>query len=353
MSNTPRLLVLNSSCLEVVEDHRVWIEAEGVQLLAEQAFRHLNPEQAAALLRDADAVILPAASLMPLNGSHLAGAPRLLVCSIAASGYEWFDIEAATQHGIVVSIAAGGEGAEVVADLTWGLMLAVARQIPYRHQLICEGKDQRGMGTSVFGKTLGIIGLGNIGRAVVRRARGFNMRILASDPHPDEAFVCEHGVQLVPQDELLEQADFVSLHLRLCEATSGILGRRELLRMKPTAYLLNTARKGLVDEEALVAAILEKRIAGAGLDDPPGGPGKKLLGLPNVVFTPHLGNRAIEGVHGVLRLAVENALAVLHGQRPRFLVNPEVYQGRLRRNPWLAEDSNQPLQLPPKTQTIL
>lgn len=332
----PRLLILNATCLDVVEEHRAWIEAEGVELVADQKFRQLDPEQAMALLREADAVVLPTPSLVPLIEAHLTEAPRLLVCSIAASGFEWIDLAAATRHGVMVTAVAGGAGAEVVADLTWGLMLGLARQIPHHHQLIREGHTHRGMGVSVFSQTLGIVGLGNIGRAVARRAAGFNMRLLTSTSHPDEAFVREHRIEVVSLETLLEQADFVSLHLRLSEATTGIIGQRELQRMKPTSFLINTARKALVDEAALVAAILERRIGGAGLDDPPGNAGKALLNLPNVVFTPHLGNRAIGGVHGVFDMAVRNAIAVLRGKRPPFVVNPAAYAGRLRPNPWAA-----------------
>lgn len=338
MRTTARLLVLNATCLDVIETERAWVEAQGVQLLAEGSFRDLGLEQAGALLGNADAVILPAAARTFPHESHMAAAPRLLVCSIAASGYDWLDVEAATRHGIVVCAAPGGIGAEVVADLTWGLMLAVARQIPHHHQSISEGRLDRGMGSSVFKKTLGIIGLGNIGKAVAVRARGFGMRLLASTPRPDEAFVRDHSIRLVSQDELLETSDFVSLHVRLSEQTRAMLGIRELGRMKRSAFLINTARQELIDEEALAKAILENRIAGAALDDPPGAAGKALLGLPNVIFTPHLGNRALEGVHGVFRTAVQSAVAVLRGERPSSVINPHVYDQRLRPNQWAQKE---------------
>jgi D-3-phosphoglycerate dehydrogenase len=205
-------------------------------------------------------------------------------------------------------------------------MLAVARQIPYHNQLLMRGDETRGMGSSVFGKTLGIVGLGNIGKCVARRAKGFDVRVIATEPYPDEKFVREQGVRVVPLDELLAESDFVSLHMRLDERTRNLIGARELARMKRTAILINTARQELVDEAALVAAIESKEIAGAGLDDPPGPVAKKLLGCNNVVFTPHLGNRAIEGVRGVFRTAVLNAAAVLRGERPEFIVNPQVYE---------------------------
>ena len=322
----PRLAVLNGTCLDVVEDFRQWVASQGVELLAEQSYRALDSAGILEVCKQSDAVILPASVRNHPLAEHMAAAPRLLVCSIAASGFEWLDVEAATRNGIIVTFAPGREGAEVVADMAWGLMLAVARQIPYHNQLLMRGDETRGMGSSVFGKTLGIVGLGNIGKCVARRAKGFDVRVIATEPYPDGKFVREHGVRLVGLDELLAESDFVSLHMRLDEKTRNLIGARELSRMKRTAILINTARQELVDEAALVAAIEAKQIAGAGLDDPPGEAAKKLLGRYNVVFTPHLGNRAIEGVRGVFKSALENCVAVFRGERPDFVVNPRVYE---------------------------
>ena len=322
----PKLAVLNGTCLDIVEEMREWIESQGVTLLADQSYRTLDAGGVARVCREADAIILPSSVRSMPHDEHMAASPNLLVCSIAASGFEWLDVEAATRHGIIVTFAPGREGAEVVADMAWGLMLAVARQIPYHNQLLMRGDETRGMGSSVFGKTLGIVGLGNIGKCVARRAKGFDVRVIATEPYPDERFVREHGVRIVPLDELLAESDFVSLHMRLEEKTRHLIAAPQLARMKRTAILINTARHELVDEAALVAAIESGKIAGAGLDDPPGPAAAKLLGRVNVVFTPHMGNRAIEGVRGVFRTAVENCIAVFHGQRPEFVVNPRVYE---------------------------
>jgi phosphoglycerate dehydrogenase-like enzyme len=204
-------------------------------------------------------------------------------------------------------------------------MLAVARQIPFHHQAIQEGRPDRGIGVSVWRKTLGIVGLGNIGKAVARRASGFEMRILATTRHPDEGFNRRYGIEVAALDRLLKESDFVSLHLRLNAETSGLIGERELALLKPSAILVNTARQQLVDEAALTKALLENRLAGAGLDDPPSLPQSPLLGLPNVVCSPHLGNRALEGMRAVFQAAVQDAVAVLNGRRPKYLLNPEVY----------------------------
>ena len=330
MSRQPRMLILNPTCLDVIEAHRAYLDTLGVQWVAEQAFRALREEQVYGLLADADALILPASiRKLPFAG-HMRRHTTLKVLSIAANGYDWLDVEAATSCGIVVTNAPVREGIEVVADLSWGLILAVARQIPHHHQQICAGRFERGMGVSVWGKTLGIVGLGRIGQAVARRAAGFNMRVLATEPNPDAAFVREHAIELAGLDELLQRSDFVSLHVRLDPHTRGMIGAPQLRLMKPSSYLINAARAELVDEEALTVAILKRGIAGAGLDDRPVRSDSPLLGLPNVIFTPHLGNRALEGVHAVFRCAIDNALAVLAGRRPEFVVNPAVYKGPLR-----------------------
>jgi D-3-phosphoglycerate dehydrogenase len=326
----PTLLVLNGTCLDVVDAHREWVASQGIELIAKDFFRAATEDEILDAMKGADAVILPASVRDMPRAGHMAACPKLRVCAIAASGFEWLDVEAATREGIVVTFAPGGAGAEVVAEMATGLMLAVARQIPFHHQKICNGDASRGMSTSVFGKTLGIVGLGAIGRELVTRAQGLKLRVIASDPQPNRQFAADHRVELVSLDELLRRSDFVSLHVRLSDQTRNMIGRRELALMKPTAFLINTARQELVDEQAIVEAIVSKKIAGAALDDPPRSAEKKLLGLDNVVFTPHLGNRSIEGVNAVFRAALEGAIAVLQGQRPAMLVNPKVYERGLR-----------------------
>ena len=326
----PRILVLNATCLDVVEEHRAWIEEQGAALVAEQEFRGITQRQMAELLRDTDAAILPAPHA--ITPAMMAASPRLKVLSIAASGYDWLDMEAATSCGIVVTNAPVREGAEVVADMAWALMLTVARRIPFHHQAIRERRPQemnlnilpRGIGASVWGKTLGIIGLGQIGKAVARRACGFEMRVLAATPRANETFAKCHNIEIVSLDELLQQSDFVSLHARLNPQTENMIGARELSLMKPSAFLINTARRQLADEAALTQAIMQNRIAGAALDDPPQDASTPLLDLPNVVFSTHLGNRAREGMHAVFRCALQNAVSILRGEETPFILNPEV-----------------------------
>ncbi len=319
----PRIVILNGTCLDLADAHREWLAGQPAEVIADPSFRSISPDGLNTILAGVGGLILP--STTPVLPIHMEAHASLQVLSIAASGYESVDIEAATRNGIVVTYAPVPEGSEVVADLTWGLMLAVARQIPHHHRLMQAGQYVRGMGTSVWGKTLGIVGLGSIGKAVARRARGFDMKILACEIAPDHAFLREHAIEWVGLDELLRRADFVSLHLRINEQTRGIIGRRELGLMKQSAFLINTARAGLVDETALHEALLAGRIAGAAVDDRPAAKDSPLLGLPGFVCTPHLGNRAIEGALAVFRCAVEQAVDVLVGRRPHHVLNPQVY----------------------------
>jgi D-3-phosphoglycerate dehydrogenase len=326
----PRLLVLNNSSLDMIETHRDWLQSQGMEVIADPSFLDLEADQLDPLLVDVDAVVGPSMALRVLP-RHMESTPTLQVISLASSGYEWADIEAATQHGIVVTHAPAREGAEAVADHAWGMLLAVARQIPHHHRLLQAGQAKRGMSNLVWGKTLGIVGLGSIGKAVARRARGFDMKILATEILPDFEFVQEHNIELISLDELLQRSDFVSLHVRLNADTEGMIGARELSLMKRSAYLINTARQNLVDETALTDAILQHRIAGAAIDDPPEEGDSPLLELPNFVCTPHIGNRAIEGVEAVCRYAYENAIAVVQGRWPRSILNRQVYDsGYLR-----------------------
>lgn len=330
MSARPKFVILNGTCLDVLEAHRAYLDAQEWKWVAEESFRSLKSDEFDVAIENAHALILPTAIRNYPLAEHMERHSSLRVLSIAASGYDWLDVAAATRCGIVVTYAPIAEGAEVVADMAWAMLLAVAREIPRHHNQVCRGCYNRGMGVSVWGKTLGIIGLGNIGKRVARRASGFQMKVLAAEPKPDRAFMIEHDIELVGLHDLLRRSDFVSLHVRLNHQTQEMIGAREFAMMKPTAYLINTARIELVNQEAMTEVILNHRIAGAGLDDPPARPDSPLIDLPNVIFAPHLGNRAIEGVHAVFRCAIDNALAVLSGKRPEHVVNPEVYDKPLR-----------------------
>lgn len=333
MSEPLRALVSNGTFREVLATHLSRLTAAGIEVIHAEAAPGvpLGLEQVLDLGRSAAVVFGPSAGL---DGRLFAQAPDLRVVTLAASGYESVDLQAATESGIVVTNAPTPAGSEAVADLAFGLILSLARDIPARHRrIVADRVGDRTLGRAVFGRVLGIVGLGQIGKAVVRRAAGFGMRVLAweLDGFWDSGFAAHHAVTRVSLEELLRQSDFVSLHLRLSEENRGLLGARELAWMKPTAYLVNTARGGLVDEPALVEALTGGRLAGAGLDTIlDNGPDSPLIGLPGVIGTPHLGNRVIESVHDVVAAAIDDAVAVLRGERPRYLVNPRVYEVGVR-----------------------
>lgn len=326
------VLIINGSSLDLIDTHIEWLQQHGVTVVAAPGFKQMTQEQFESEIARADAIVGPPAARVTLSPDLMAAHPRLRVISLASSGYEWVDIEAATRLGIVVTYANTPSLSEVVADHTWGLLLAAARQIPYHHQRLQAGDASRGMGAMVWGRTLGIVGLGNIGRRVARRASGFGMTVIAAEIAPDFDYMRQHNIELMPLPELMAKSDFVSIHVRLNASTYHLIGATEIARMKPTAFLINTARQKIVDEAALTEAILAGRIAGAAIDDPPEDPRSPLLQHPNVVFTPHIGNRVPESNDDVCRCAYANALAVLRGGQPdpKYLLNPQVYGGPLR-----------------------
>jgi glyoxylate reductase len=222
---------------------------------------------------------------------------------------------------------------EATADLNWALVLAIARRVVEGDRALRSGifpgsQSIHFVGGEVNHKTLGIVGLGAIGEAVARRARGFSMRILYTKRRPlDETREAALGVEYRNIDQLLMESDFVSVNATLSPETIHLIGDRELRLMRPSAYLINTARGPIVDEKALVQALEEKRIAGAALDvyenEPLVEPG--LISLPNVVLTPHLGSAALDTREQVAGILVDNAIAVIEGQRPPNIYNPEIY----------------------------
>jgi glyoxylate reductase len=242
------------------------------------------------------------------------------------------DVAAATLRGIPVTTIPPFV-TEATADLHWALLLAVARRIVEGDRALRAGifpgsQSIHFVGGEVNGKTLGIIGLGAIGEAVARRARGFSMRILYTKRRRlDETREAALGVEYRNLDQLLRESDFVSVNAALSPETIHLIGDRELRLMRPSAYLINTARGPIVDEKALVRALAEKRIRGAALDvyehEPMVEP--ELIDLPNVVLTPHLGSAALDTRSRIADILVENVITVIEGRRPANIYNPEIY----------------------------
>lgn len=243
------------------------------------------------------------------------------------------DIAAATERRIPVTVIPSLLLDDATADLAWALLLSTARRVAEGDRLMRAGTFPGSQscymeGGGVSRKTMGIVGMGGVGKAAARRARGFGMRILYHDPRRLQAAE-EKDLDLtwVALDELLAQADFVSLHARLTPETRHLLSDREFGLMKPTAYLINTARGPIVDEQALVRALAARRIAGAGLDvyENEPRPDPALLAMTNVVFTPHVGSAIRELREAMANVVVDNILALLEGRQPPNCWNPEIY----------------------------
>ncbi|MBG6240013.1 D-3-phosphoglycerate dehydrogenase [Mycetocola sp. CAN_C7] len=243
-----------------------------------------------ASLADAHAILVRSAT--SVDAEALAAAPQLKVIARAGVGLDNVDIKAATSAGVMV-VNAPTSNIISAAELTVGHILSLARHIPQAHNALAQGQWKRSKytGTELYEKTIGIIGLGRIGALITARLQAFGTNIVAYDPYVTSARAQQLGVQLVTLDELLERSDFISIHMPKTPETTGMISTAQLALMKPTAYIVNVARGGLIDEDALHEALITGTIAGAGLDvfvsEPP--TNDALLSLPNIIVTPHLG----------------------------------------------------------------
>ncbi len=299
------------------------LAAAGCDVVANPTGSRLTEDAMLGLVADIDAII---AGTEPITARVLDAAPRVKIVARRGVGFDTVDVAAATVRGIAVTITAGVLS-EAVADHAFGLLLAVARQIPRLDREVKAGGWDRTPAVDVHGKTLGIVGFGSIGKAVARRGAGFGMRVLARDVAPDHAAAASLGVRLCDFDTLLAESDFVTVHVPLSPATRHLIDEAALRKMKPAAFLLNTSRGDVVDEAALLRALRDGRLAGAGLDvfhDEPVRD-RALVGLDQVVATPHVAAHTQETLVRMEHMCADAVLAVLRGERPTHLVNPEVY----------------------------
>ena len=289
---------------------------------------HLGPAELAEAVRGADGLITGG---VRVTAAVIAAMPDCRGIVTASVGFDHIDLETATARGIPVAHVPDFCSREV-ADQTMGLLLATMRKIVVLDRALRDGTWDRAMLAPMeptYGKTLGIIGLGRIGRQVARRAAAFELRLLAADPYVDAATAAEYGADLVPLDRLLRESDIVSVHTPLTPETRHLLSADEFGVMKPSAIVLNTARGPVVDEAALIAALRAGRLAGAGLDvfeQEPIAPDNPLLAMDNVVVSPHAGGYSEESIRTVRRLAAEEMARILRGERPRNLVNRELLE---------------------------
>lgn len=298
-------------------------------------------------LQDADALLV---GYENIPGEVIAQAPRLKLIGCARANPVNVDSEVASQRGIPL-VYTPGRNANTAAEFTMGLMLTVSRHIAQAYHALKTGNYlgkpmdhfsgadtnedvvwnldgdspyKRYRGVELCNRTLGLVGMGNIGSRVAHFAKGFDMRVIVYDPYLSAAKAAEMGVEQVSLDDLLRQADFISMHCKVSEETKGLLGKREFALMKPTAYVINTARAIVIDQAALIDALQNKKIAGAALDVfwyEPLPNNHPLLSLDNVIFTPHLGGATEDVPERHSRMIVDDVFAWMDGKRPERVYN--------------------------------
>jgi len=266
----------------------------------------------------------------PYTRSVFAAVPELKAVLRWGTGSDAIDIDAATEAGVAV-ITTPGVNAEAVADMALGLMLACIRRLPALDQAVRSTAWRLdGPTRDLAGSTVGVVGLGAIGRAVTRRLRGFGCRVLALEPYPDEAFCSEYDVELTDLQSMLPRVDVLTLHAPANPSSRGLIGARELERLPPHAVLINTARGELVDQGALVRALHDGQIAAAGLDvfeHEPVPSGDPILAAPNTIVSGHISSFTELGLEGTKHALLANVRAVVDGRLPESCLNPEAWTG--------------------------
>lgn len=305
---------------------------EGAQVTAFKD--HIFEEGALAQrLQDFD-VVIGMRERTPFRRSLLEQLPNLRLLMTTGMGNASYDFDAATELGIPVAGTSMAPG-PVAAELTWGLILSLMRHIPTEDAAVRVGSWQLTLGKGLYGKTLGVVGLGRLGTAVARVGLAFHMKVLGWSQNltPEKAQAA--GVEYATKEQLFRESDLVTIHYVLSDRSRNLVGADEIVLMKPTAYLINTSRGPIVNESALVAALSQKKIAGAGLDVfdveplPLGHPFRQ---LQNTVITPHLGYVTQEAYQAMFANAVENILTWLHGD-PTRIINPAVFDRSNLRKP--------------------
>lgn len=281
----------------------------------------IKPEELVSIIGGYDALVVR--SQTRVTDEVIQVGKRLKVIARAGAGVDNIDVGAATKQGILV-VNAPASNTIAVAEHIFGLMLALVRHIPQANSQLKSGVWARGdyIGTELRGKTLGIIGLGKVGTAVAKRAQAFEMRVIAYSPSVSVEYAWERQVELVSLEQLLKEADFISLHTTLTPEKKGMIGEKELALVKPTVYIINCARGALIDEEALDKAIGKKRVAGAALDVYAKEPVTEsaLFKYDNVINTPHLAASTVEAQVVAAVDVAEQIIDVLNGKPPRHPV---------------------------------
>lgn len=318
------VVILDCNFPSCAIEERIVAETGGRLLLGGLNGSDATEDEIVAAGRDADALI---AQYAPLTASAIARLPHCRIIARYGIGVDNIDVGAATARGIWVTNVPGFCATEL-AEHTLALILSFARRLDRLDHAVRRGQWETigvmGPTRRLSELTLGLVGFGRVGREVARRARAFGMRVLATAPHTTAETMATYEVEKTSLDNLLARSDFISLHLPLGEETRHLIDARAFSRMKPSAYLINTARGAIVDEAALIAALREGRIAGAGLDvlerEPPA-PDNPLLGLENVILTPHASYYSDDSLAQLQTGVAEEVVRVLRGERPHSPVN--------------------------------
>jgi len=314
-----KILITSTSFGKKVPEPLEILKEKGYEIRLNELGHPLSPEELIERLEGCDGVI---AGLDHFTAEVFEAVPELRVVARYGAGVDRVDLEAAKRAGVVVTNTPDANS-DSVADLAVGLMLAVSRRIPFADRTVRAGQWQRVFGQSLSEKVVGLVGCGRIGSRVARRVRGFGCRVLVHDPYVDAKTAELLHVDLVDLDELFVTSDFISLHLPVTEATTGLVNADRFTQMKETAVLVNTARGELIDQEAMLAALREGTFGGAGLDvhiDEPCDPAP-YEELDQVVLAPHMGSHSTEALANMAFGAVENLIEVLEDRPP---INPVV-----------------------------
>lgn len=308
---TPRSFGKTSNVpLEMLEKHNY-------EIIRNETGKKYNESQLLNMIEDIDGIIV---GLDTISETVLKKAKKLKVIAKYGVGMDNIDLVEAKKLGIKVTFTPGANS-ESVADFAFSLMLSLSRRVIKLDNMVRSNHWGKIIGSEIYGKTIGIIGTGNIGKGVAMRAKGFKMEVLAYDIYPDYNFADKYGIKYVDKNTLLERSDFISLHIPLTEGMFHFIDEKELNIMKKTAYLINTSRGGIVNEEALYNVLKDKKIAGAALDvfetEPP--TNNKLLELDNIILSPHCGASTTDATNKMGIMAVQGIVSVLEDSEPKYL----------------------------------
>lgn len=313
------ILVLASKFRDEVAKAPEFLSSRDCRLAEKEIIYPVSEDHLCELVRDVDGMVVGLERITP---KVLANANRLKVISTAGVGYDNVDVEEATRRGIAVCNCAG-VNEHSVAEMTFSFMIGLSRQLFAADRAMRASRWERFYGPELWGKTLGVVGLGRVGKATALLGRGFNMRVLANDIRWDITFAGQNGISYVPFEKLLSESDFIALHVPLTPDTLHLIDERAIDLMKPKAYLVNAARGRVVKESALVAALRAGRIAGAALDvfETEPRPENPYLEFENVILTPHLGGSSSEAFERSFYLSLTNVTNLLNGKPAHNQVN--------------------------------